>query len=570
MTRMKNMNMPSVKVNYIKFKSGTSFNLNDDDIVLLVGANNVGKSRVLKDLKIDLSKLPDGKVLIENVEYTTSNFSYQEVKEYLDQNLKKDKLGNYNITLDDSNSYSFHVSTLEDYLKENKKELYKVFYTFLSTETRLGITKPIRFDSQVNQGNLRIMSQLEKKLECITKLNNFLKLAFNYGIEIYGATTDFNYEKKYKISESNVIEKIINLPKRDAFLKLEKLNDLQDQGDGVRSAIAILASLIVNDHSLFLIDEPETFLHPPQARLLGKNLAEIAQHKQCFISTHDIDFIKGVLESNAKRVKIIKIDRTGSRNEFNIVDNESIVKIANDKNLKYTNILDGLFYNQVVLCENESDCRFYSAILEYLNMKTYQETLFCAVGGKDQFKKVIPLLIKLNIPYKVIADIDLINDVDKLKQLIFSIDESIYNLIEQHHKDFLKLFNQEQLSQVKTQKEIKNEIMQIFNDEKYLSPEDAKRIKTILKDSSKLALLKQCGESAIPPGECFQLYNEIKNFLNSKNIFILECGEIESLVPTIGGSHGAAWVERALTTYTDMSDDVFKKSRDFITEVFNL
>lgn len=568
--RMKNMNIPSVKINYIKFKNGISFNLNDDDIVLLVGANNVGKSRVLKDLKIDLSKLPDSKVLIENVEYTTSNFSYQEVKEYLDQNLKKDNFGNYNIVLDDSNSYSFPVSALENYLKENKKELYKAFYTFLSTETRLGITRPIRFDSQVNQRNLQIMSRLEEKLDCITKLNDFLKLAFNYGIEIYSSTIDFNYEKKYKIAESNVIEEIINLPKRDAFLRLEKLNDLQDQGDGVRSAVAILASLIVNDHSLFLIDEPETFLHPPQARLLGKNIAEIAQNKQCFISTHDIDFIKGVLESNAKRVKIIKIDRTGSRNEFNIVDNESIVKIANDKNLKYTNILDGLFYKQVVLCENESDCRFYSAILEYLNMKTYQETLFCAVGGKDQFKKVIPLLIKLNIPYKVIADIDLINDVDKLKQLIFSIDESIYKLIEQHHKDFLKIFNQEQLPQVKTQKQIKDEIMQIFNDEKYLSPEDARRIKTILKDSSKLALLKQCGKSAIPPGKCFQLYNEIKNFLNSKNIFILECGEIESLVPTIGGSHGAVWVERALTTYTDIGDDVFKESRDFITEVFNL
>lgn len=95
-------------------------------------------------------------------------------------------------------------------------------------------------------------------------------------------------------------------------------------------------------------------------------------------------------------------------NKFNLVDNASASEISNDKNLKYTNILNGLFYDQLVLCENESDCKFYSAILESVDLLVYQNTLFCAVGGKDQFKKVVPLLRNLNIQYSVIADIDLI------------------------------------------------------------------------------------------------------------------------------------------------------------------
>ena len=131
---------------------------------------------------------------------------------------------------------------------------------------------------------------------------------------------------------------------------LKEMDDLHDQGDGIRSAVAILASFIVNDHSLFMIDEPETFLHPPQARSLGKNIVSLSKNKQCFISTHSIDFIKGVLEADSSRVKIIKIDRLENRNIFSLVDNESVSEIANDKNLRYTNILDGLFYDRLVLC----------------------------------------------------------------------------------------------------------------------------------------------------------------------------------------------------------------------------
>lgn len=144
----------------------------------------------------------------------------------------------------------------------------------------------------------------------------------------------------------------------------------------------------MNEHSLFLIDEPETFLHPPQARALGKSIVELSQSKQCFISTHSIDFIRGVLEEDASRVKIIKIDRVANDNESNLVDNDSIVEIANDKNLKYTNILDGLFYSQLVLCENESDCKFYSAILEHLELHIYQNTLFVLLEGKTNLRRL--------------------------------------------------------------------------------------------------------------------------------------------------------------------------------------
>ena len=560
-------NTPSVVIRSIKFNNGTKVEFENDDIVLLVGANNVGKSRILKDLREDLNESSKPKVLVSEVEYKTTNFASNTIKKYFERNISRDSFGNYNVLIDESNGYSFDESSFGDV--SNESFYYKVLFSFLSTENRLNITRPIIFNSNVDNASLNIIKKLENDSESINMLNKVLDLGFKKGIDVSEDYLDNTIIKKYKISDSQDIKEIIGLNRRESLNELTKLEDLHTQGDGIRSAVAILASLIVNEHSLFLIDEPETFLHPPQARALGKNIVELSRNKQCFISTHNIDFIRGVLEEDASRVKIIKIDRVANDNEFNLVDNDSIVEIANDKNLKYTNILDGLFYSQLVLCEDESDCKFYSAILEHLKLHIYQNTLFCAVGGKDQFKKVIPLLRELNIQYLVIADIDLINNKENLKQLLNSVDPDSYKQIMNEHTRFLEKFEQEMNSQVKTQERIKFEIKNVFNGDKYMSPAAVEQIKSILKNVSSFKLLKHGGKKILPQGECTALFNQIKKYLNEHKIFILECGEIERFVPEVNG-HGNTWVENTFTRYENIDDDVYEEARKFIKTVFNI
>lgn len=53
------------------------------------------------------------------------------------------------------------------------------------------------------------------------------------------------------------------------YNQVTKLPKLQEQGDGMRSFASILLDTFTSEHSITLIDEPEAFLHPPQARLLG-------------------------------------------------------------------------------------------------------------------------------------------------------------------------------------------------------------------------------------------------------------------------------------------------------------
>lgn len=562
---MKENDIPAVVIKEITFNDENKITFSKDDIVLLVGANNVGKSRTLKDLREDLNESSKTKLLVKDVKYETTNFTEERLREYFERNITKSSYGGYNVFLDDNDSFTFSDHNFINIAYE--KIFYKAMFSFLSTENRLGLTKPIKFNFEIDKQNLKIMEKLDTDSESINKLNKAIDLGFQKSIEIDEDYFDGNMVKKYKIGESNEIASIIESNKRDSLNKLKQFEDLHNQGDGIRNAVAILASLIVNEHSLFLIDEPETFLHPPQAKILGKNLVKLSIGKQLFISTHNIDFIRGILEEDSSRVKIIKIDRHDNNNSFNLVDNGSITKISSDKNLKFTNILNGLFYQQVVLCENESDCKFYSAILEHEDITIYQNTLFCAVGGKEQFKKIVPLLKELNIEYKIIADIDLINNIDSLKQLLNSAIPDCYKEIAEQHREFLEKFQNEMDPQVKMQEEIKFKIGKLFTKDKYISSNTVEQIKSLLRDVSSLKLLKTGGKNIIPQGNCVNLFNKINKFLKVNNIFILECGEIERFVPDVSG-HGNNWVEKVFTKYKDIDDDVYEEARRFIRNIF--
>lgn len=560
--------IPSVVIDKIIFNDDSEFEFNRDDIVLLVGSNNVGKSKTLKELKMDLQENYDNRIMIKGVQYSTENFSANNIREYCKKNLNKDSSGNYYAVMGKNERYSVYLERLKE---ENmtKSNFYRLFYTFLSTENRLNLTSPIRFNYTIDDESWNIMSKLDNDIEAITVLNTALNQEFKQGVDVYEECIDGNLIKKYKIGKCEEIEKTINANKREAKVLLHKLKDLYDQGDGIRSATAILASLIVDDKSLVFLDEPETFLHPPQARALGKDLVKLSREKQCFVSTHNIDFIKGVLEEDASRVKIIKIDRNENDNVFHLIDNDTISGISNDKNLKYTNILDGIFYDRLVLCENESDCKFYSAILEHLNLDIFQTTLFCAVGGKYQFKKVIPLLKKISINFKVIADIDLINNSQELNQLLNSVEDDCYNEIGGVHSKFLETFEEQMYSLVKTQETIKNEINELFTEDKYILTKTVDRIKETLKNVSSFKCIKQGGISMLPQGECEALFEQINQFLIERSIFILTCGEIERLVRGSKG-HGDLWVENTFNKYPDIEDGVYDEAKAFIKKVFDI
>ena len=567
---------PKVYIKKVEFNNEENepLELKPDDIVVFVGPNNVGKSRILKDLRNDIIKEPmSNKVIIKNVEYEEENFNRENMEAYCEKNLSKNETGQYNLNIGNRGQYYTYAGYDFNEFSNRRESFYKMFFSFLSTEERLNMTAPIYLANiQQNKVSFNIMRKLEKDENAIKRLNKVLNSCFGKGVDITETEYQNSLYKVYKFGEEDEINEIIKSNTRNAISKLETLEDLSEQGDGIRSAVAILSSLIAEEHSIYFMDEPETFLHPPQARVLGNNIVELSEGKQCFISTHNIDLIKGILEKKSNRVKIVKIDRDGDKNKIDQLKSESIEKISDDKNLKYSNILDGLFYKQVVLCENESDCKFYAAVLENVCQTTYQNTLFCGVGGKSQFKMVGPLLKDAKINYIVIADLDLIDDKERLKGLVDSIEENKYDEIKKDHLDFLTLFESEKEITKRKQLEIKKEILEIFDASKsdeYMSEANAKKIKSLLKNVNSLSLLKEEGSKSVPEGDCKNKYKKILKTLESLNVYLVECGEIENFVPQIKG-HGPKWVEEVFKKYPNMEEQEYNDVKDFIRKVFHI
>ena len=144
----------------------------------------------------------------------------------------------------------------------------------------------------------------------------------------------------------------------------------------MRSFSGVLLNIIAGNKSVTLLDEPEAFLHPPQARLLGEILAKHThQNKQLFISTHSEDFLKGLLTTGKENVRVVRINREGDINHMSLLDNEGVRTLWKDPILRFSNILSGLFHSKVVICEADTDCRFYQSVVDSIverrNLKEY-------------------------------------------------------------------------------------------------------------------------------------------------------------------------------------------------------
>jgi hypothetical protein len=350
--------------------------------------------------------------------------------------------------------------------------------------------------------------------------------------------------------------------------RLEKLPFLHEQGDGMKNFVGVMLNTMISNKSITLIDEPEAFLHPPQARLLGQMLTKDEKRTgQLIISTHSGDFLRGVIDSSPKNLQIIRIQREDDSNKISKLSKEELAEIWKDPLLRHSNILDGLFHEKVVVCEADSDCRFFSAISQVnyeKNDRTYPDILLTHCGGKHRIPTVVRALKNLGVPVSVVADFDVLNSNHPLKDILefmggeWSSIEKDWNIIKQ---------GIESKKPELTSDEVKNEIYRILeNIEGKPFPSQAKReIETILKRSSAWSHAKIIGKYYIPSGDGSQAFDRLNNYFNSLGVFIVEVGELECFVKSVG-NHGPKWVAEVLTR--DMNNDPeFAVAKSFVARI---
>ncbi|MBR5279291.1 MAG: ATP-binding protein [Clostridia bacterium] len=551
-------------ISNLTFNDGKELAIAANDIVVFVGPNNAGKSQALKDLYA-LSEEKSPSVIISNITIRKFSSPISSVLSKISAGTDQGTYISYSVLGHSMNIWSY---TDEDFPKKNfYGDFRDLFIANLNTSARLTICNPpnsIRRDENKKHPihYAAFDSQYRKWL------SNSFKKAFE--IELtpntqFGSQIPLCIGKPVQLNGTYEDEQ----SRQEAYADILKTyKQVQNQGDGIKSFTGILLYLMLDYYCTYLIDEPESFLHPPQARIMGQIIGQtLSDQQQAFISTHSEDIIKGLLEACPERIKIVRITREDDTNHFSILNNAEFNQVWNDPLLKYSNIMASLFHKSVVLCESDSDCKLYSIIESHIKQKDgkYSETMFIHCGGKHRMSKIVTALRSLDINVKLIPDIDILNDQEVFKGVVesFGID---FKTIQSDYNNIVSNLHspKEKINRISAKTSINQVLDSSTNTD--LSNREIRSIKEAISIISKWDSLKSAGSNALPSGNATTSYKNIDQLLRSVGIFIVPVGELECFIKDVGG-HGPEWVNTVLETYPNLDDAVYNSITEFIASM---
>ncbi len=560
--------MTKISISEIEFNDGTKIVLKANEIVVFVGPNNAGKSATLKESLSLLKSKVNGKQNAKVLRDLTICKEGDEAgfKSFLEKISIEKYQGNPEPHLQGF-GFNIYRPSIEDFWINSDNglgELTAVFANMLGTEDRLKAANPAPNIKLITEPIQHPIHFLQKNDNLESEFSNYFKQAFGTDLIVH---RNAGSEVPLYVGEKPVLPNGEDRISINYLNEIEKLARLDEQGDGMRSFVGVLLTAFISHYSMLFIDEPEAFLHPPQARLLGKMLAKnLPSQRQLFLATHSEDFLKGLLDANVSNLRIVRIQRSGSINTVSVLDSQDIKSIWNDSLLRHSNVLNGLFHTNVVICESDSDCRLYSAILSSLYDNTNEiipDILFIHCGGKHRIPVVIKSLKKLNVPMKVVSDFDILNDSNPLQNIYSELGGDWQDI----EKDWRIVKNSIDKKRPELQTtELKKEIEEIFEStkEQIFPLEKIRQIQKSLKKASAWAYAKEVGKPFIPNGDPTQAFDRLQIKLKSIGLLVLEVGELEGFVKSIG-NHGPKWVSEVLAK--DLKNDPeLEVARQFVQQ----
>lgn len=517
---------PQVFLKNIIFNDDTKLSLNYNSVIVFTGANNSGKSQVLRDVETGLdSSTSFPSIVIKNIEYDF--LGNIDEATFFREHFKVNRDGYYEAF---ESGGIFRKSTLHDCWQDRTlySGLHLLFIKRLSTERRLTSSNALKRNDNPERNPIYKLNQSESLAQ---KLSDYFRQAFGSDLVL-----NRNDMRTIPLHTGQAPDKTaFTIAEQDEYYnQVNELPKLQDQGDGMRSFASILLDTFTSEYSITLIDEPEAFLHPPQARLLGKMLANNNPNdRQLLISTHSEDFLQGLLDANRENVTVIRIHRDSNINRMSVLQNDKIKKLWSNPILRYSNILSGLLHEKVVVCESDYDCLFYQAIIDAIyehKNEIAPDILFTHCGGKTRIKDVVIALKAVNVPVAAICDFDLLNSSHIFKPITaaFGIDW----------------------------KATLSADMKIIYDSMNAKSSDA---------NNAWDQIKEVGKSGFTGNEP-AAYEKVEAACKSAGLFVVPVGEMECFDKTVN-LEKKDWVYYVLENYDLATDEKLEEARKFVQEI---
>lgn len=550
-----NLVRPKASIKEITFSGGNIIELSETEKVILVGPNNSGKSQSLREIVTICQTGSNAQSIVVKDLKLNKSGSSQDLLLYLKENAS---LIQNQFRMSDFVIHESHVRFWDasPYLING---LHVGSIKNIAANERLNICNQ-QESIAPNQNKSKPQHVLYDDEELMERVSSLFRKAFSRDLMF-----DFRGGRKIPIhvgispKSDGVVDRVGN----DYVSKVRENPLLDTQGDGIKSYAGILFETVASERDITLLDEPEAFLHPPQMRRLGETLSSEVEG-QLLVSTHSSDILRGFLEGTKGSVRILRIQRDGDVNVVHEASSETIKELWEKPELRYSNALEGIFHEQTIICEDDSDCRLINSTADYISNNSqipFKDTSYVPTGGKHGIPKVASVLRKIGVPIKAVFDIDFLSERDLVKSSVIAFGgvwsdiEVLWERVDSAVRGGIK---------PKSVETIKAEIIQVLQNSKgdKLPKGD---VSSLIKQGKAWNEVKKFGVIAIPKGQAQQDYKLLQLTLEKIGIFVIPVGEIENFCPEVG-SHGPKFVTKLLTE-VPLADERLKSLREFVSHI---
>jgi len=314
--------------------------------------------------------------------------------------------------------------------------------------------------------------------------------------------------------------------------KMMAYRTIESEGDGLKSYVATCIALLLGRRPVCLVDEPEMCLHPPQAYNLGRFIGRFGSSPDLvtFVATHSSDLLRGVIDVGPPKLQIVRLVRRGEKFAAHLVESSTLREALHKPAVRAESVLDGIFSQAVVVLESDTDRTVYQPVFEKLHEEFQIDIHFATVGGSGGIGDTCRLYRTLKIPVAVIADLDVLIDSSKLRQILESLSENqsmVKGLMIMANEVGTKI---RQIVPNLSPSDLKDRLNVIVGTEISWSKEDdvgiSKKLRGIANDLDRGRRLKRGGIASFPAdlhGTARQLLKE----LSEHGLFLVPVGELE-------------------------------------------
>jgi len=280
--------------------------------------------------------------------------------------------------------------------------------------------------------------------------------------------------------------------------------------------------------------------------------------------SYSADVLQGLLDANKGNVRVIRLTRDRNINCVRELQNNDVQQLWSDPLLRHSNVLSGLFHEKVIVCESDSDCRFYAALLDTLfddAILQRRDLMFVHCGGKGRIPMVVDALRAVGVPVCTITDFDVMNDENPLRPIYESLGGKWEEIVGDWKEVKSSIDSKKpELNAREVRKDIETVLSGVESG--YFPKAAGQQIQNILRRSSPWATAKAVGKSFVPSGDAFTACNALFEKLAKVGVFVVDLGELEGFARSVPG-HGPQWVNGVLPKVV-ARDPELTPAREFV------